>query len=223
MYDSDYDSDGSYTYRERRLKWLWYVATFAAGVLVGALVFGRGCPGGPEEEPEAETVAVAETAAEIPEPPPPPEPEPAETASTAEEEAIVFEEPAEPPPPRFTPARPPTTTKPSETPREVTPRLTGKGLTPSQINATITKRRSGIQSEYNALLKSNPHLGGGKIVVRFTIAADGRVTSAEVLSDTVGNAELSSAIVRRVRSWKFPRAGGESTVIYPFVFVSTGV
>jgi len=221
MYDSDYDSDGSYSYRERRFKWLWYAATFGAGVLVGALVFGRGCPGGPEEEPEAETVAVAETAAEIPEPPPP-EPEPAETASPAAEEAIVFEAPPEPPP-TFTPARPP---EPERTPtktREVAPRPTGKGLDASEINRVITQRRSGIQSEYNSLLKSNPHLGGGKIVVRFTIAADGRVTSAEVLSDTVGNAEFSSAIVRRVRSWKFPRAGGESTVIYPFVFVSSGV
>ena len=219
MYDSDYDPDGSYAYRERRFKWLGYVAAFVGGAVIGALVFGRGCPA-PEEKPEAETVAVAETAAEIPAEPEP-EPATAETVATAAEEAIVFEEPPEPPP-TFTPARPPEPERTTTRPREVTPRPTGRGLDASEINRVITKRRSGIQNEYNVLLKNNPHLGGGKIVVRFVIAPDGRVTSAEVTSDTVGNAELSSAIVRRVRSWKFPRASGESTVIYPFVFVASG-
>jgi TonB family protein len=220
MYDSDYDPDGSYSYRERRFKWLAYVLAFGGGVVIGALVFGRGCPA-PEEKPKAETVAVAETAAETPAAP---EPEPAtpETAATAEEDAIVFEEPNELPPPKITPAKPPAAEKPPRKPREVAPRPTGQGLKPPEINRVITKRLSGIQSEFNVILKNNPNLRGGKIAVRFTISSRGAVTSAEVVEDTIGNAELRAGVLRRVRSWNFPASGGESTVIYPFVFVASG-
>jgi len=218
MYDSDYDPDGSYAYRERRFKWLGYVAAFVGGAVIGALVFGRGCPG-PTEKPEAETVAVAETAAEVPAAP---EPATAATAATAEEDAIVFEEPRDLPPPTITPARPPAAEKPPSKPREVTPRPTGQGLKPPEINRVITKRLSGIQSEFNVILKNNPNLRGGKISVRFTISSRGAVTSAEVVEDTIGNAELRAGVLRRVRSWNFPASGGESTVIYPFVFVASG-
>jgi hypothetical protein len=48
------------------------------------------------------------------------------------------------------------------------------------------------------------------------------VTSAEIVEDTVGSGELRDGILRRVRTWKFPRARGESTVVYPFVFVASG-
>ena len=221
MYDSKYDPDGNYTYRERRFKWLGYAAVFAAGVLIGALVFGRGCPGAPEKETVPETVAVAEATAEVPaEPEPPATPE---TVATAEEEAIVFEEPRDLPPPTITPARPPAPEKPPSKPREVTPRPTGQGLKPPEINRVITKRLSGIQSEFNVILKNNPNLRGGKISVRFTISSRGAVTSAEVVEDTIGNAELRAGVLRRVRSWNFPASGGESTVIYPFVFVASGM
>jgi TonB family protein len=220
MYGNDYDPDGGYTYRERRFNWLGYVLAFGGGAVVGALVFGRGCPA-PEEKPEAATVAVAETAAETPAAPE--TPATPETAATAAEGAIVFEEPRDLPPPTITPARPPAppATPPSK-PREVTPRPTGQGLQPAEINRVITGRLSGIQSEFNVILKNNPNLRGGKVAVRFTISSRGAVTSAEVVEDTIGNAELRAGVLRRVQSWKFPAAGGEVTVIYPFVFVASG-
>ncbi len=212
MYDTD--DEGYYRYRERRFKWLGYAAAFVAGVFVGALLFGRGCLCAPEEEEAEETAATAETAAEaevpaeIPATP--------ETAATAED-VIVFEEPARAP---ATPPRP--APPPARTPEPVTPRTPGRGLTTDQINQTITKRRAGIKSEYDSLLKSNPTLGGGKVTVRFVISSRGDVTSAEIVEDTVGSAELRAGILRRVRTWKFPRAQGESTVVYPFVFVASG-
>ncbi len=207
------DDEGYYAYRERRGKWLGYAAVFGLGVVVGALLFSRGCLCAPEEEEPEETAATAETAAaEVPEE----VPATPETAATAED-VIVFEEPAPapatPPQPAPPPARPP---------EVVTPRTPARGLTADQINQTITKRRAGIQSEYNSLLKNNPTMGGGKVTVRFTISSRGDVTSAEIVNDTVGSAGLRAGILRRVRSWKFPRAQGESTVVYPFVFVASG-
>jgi TonB family protein len=215
MYDTD--DEGYYRYRERRFNWLGYVAAFVAGLLVGGLLFSRGCRCAPEEEKAAVTAATAEaataeaeTAEEVPATP--------ETATTAEEDVIVFEAPPRAP---AAPAAPPPAPMPAP-PRKARPRPAEKGLTADEINRTITRRRAGIQSEYNSLLKKNPNLRGGKISVRFTISSAGDVTSAEVVEDSVGSAELSAAIVRRVRTWKFPRAAGESTVVYPFVFVAGG-
>lgn len=213
-----YESDDSY-YRPRErpgAKWLGYAAAFGLGVLVGALLFSRGCLCAPEEEEPEETAATAETvAAKVPEE----IPATPETAATAED-VIVFEAPAEAP---AAPAAPPRSAPPPARPPEViTPRAPARRLTTDQINQTITKRRAGIQSEYNALLKNNPTLGGGKVTVRFVISSRGDVTSAEIAEDTVGSAELRAGILRRVRSWKFPRASGESTVVYPFVFVASG-
>lgn len=210
------DDEGYYAYRERRGKWLGYAAVFGLGVVVGALLFSRGCLCAPEEEEAEETAATAETvAAEVPEE----VPAAPETAATAED-VIVFEAPAEAP---ATPAAPPRSAPPPARPPEVvTPRAPARGLTADQINQTITKRRAGIQSEYNALLKNNPTLGSGKVTVRFTISSRGDVTSAEIVEDTVGSAGLRAGILRRVRSWKFPRAQGKATVVYPFVFVASG-
>lgn len=213
-----YESDDSY-YRPRErpgAKWLGYAVTFGLGVVVGALLFSRGCLCAPEEEEPEETAATAETvAAEVPEE----VPATPETAATAEEDVIVFEAPPEAP---SAPATPRTTPPPSRTPEVVTPRTPARGLTANEINQTISKRRAGIQSEYNSLLKNNPTLGGGKVTVRFVISSRGDVTSAEIVEDTVGNGELRAGILRRVRGWKFARARGESTVVYPFVFVASG-
>ena len=214
MYETD--DEGYYRHRENRYRWLGYAATFGLGVVVGALLFSRGCLCAPEEEEPEETAATAEiVAAEVPaEIPATPE-----TAATAED-VIVFEEPARAP---ATPATPPRTAPPPARPPEVvTPRTPARGLTTDQINQTITKRRAGIKSEYNSLLKNNPTLGGGKVTVRFIISSRGDVTSAEIVEDTVGSAALRAGILRRVRTWKFPRARGESTVVYPFVFVASG-
>jgi TonB family protein len=211
MYETD--DEGYYRRRENRFRWLRYAATFGLGVLVGALLFSRGCLCAPEEEEPEETAATAETvAAEVPEE----IPATPETAATAEEDVIVFEAPA-------APATPPRTNPPPSRPPEVvTPRTPARGLTANEINRTISKRRAGIQSEYNSLLKNNPTLGGGKVTVRFVISSRGDVTSAEIVEDTVGSGELRDGILRRVRTWKFPRARGESTVVYPFVFVASG-
>jgi len=97
-----------------------------------------------------------------------------------------------------------------------------KNRSPDMIASVIRRHLSGIQNAYNTALKQNPNLGGGKIVVRFTISADGGVTSASCVSDTVSCGSLTSSILSRIRSWKFPPiASGEVTVVYPFVFVAT--
>jgi TonB family protein len=93
----------------------------------------------------------------------------------------------------------------------------------ARINSVIRQHLSGIQNAYNSELKKNPNLGGGKIVVRFTISPDGSVTSASIVSSSMGAPGLESTIISRIYGWKFPAgASGEVTVVYPFVFIATG-
>ena len=93
----------------------------------------------------------------------------------------------------------------------------------ARINSVIRQHLAGIQNAYNSALKKNPNLGGGKIVVRFTISSDGSVTSASIVSSSMGAPGLESSIISRIYGWRFPAgASGEVTVVYPFVFIATG-
>ena len=73
-------------------------------------------------------------------------------------------------------------------------------------------------SSYEKHLKRIPELAG-KITVRFTIAASGRVTSVQILENTTGNNDLERDISRKIKMWRFEKiAEGDVTVTYPFVF-----
>jgi len=211
MSDQEYIYDPT-PYRGERpwRRWLGYAAAFAIGVVVGAVVIGRGRPA-----PERETASTAEAPVpEVAPEAPAAEPEAALTAEAGEDVMVMTEPPAVQPRTPAAPSRP--------SPAEVAPSPGGPGLPAGDVHRVVTRHLAGIQNEYRAALKNNPSLAGGKISVRFTISAAGTVTSAEVLADTVGSPAFAAAVLRRVRTWKFPRARGEATVIYPFVFVSTG-
>ena len=58
----------------------------------------------------------------------------------------------------------------------------------------------------------------GKLVVKFVIGLDGRVSSAERHPDSTLDApEIEACILKEVRSWRFPPPHAEPvTVTYPF-------
>ena len=88
----------------------------------------------------------------------------------------------------------------------------------SGVASVIKRRQSAIRKCYEEGLRSNPKLSG-KVYIKFTIGARGRVTKASVdktkgsVGDSVGN-----CIVRRLKGWKFPKPDdGSATFRYPFV------
>lgn len=100
-------------------------------------------------------------------------------------------------------------------PSDIDGDLSGKAI------ANVVRRRiRAIKQCYERVLKRFPDLQG-KIVVQFTISGDtGRVIKARIESNTMGNAEVSSCILRRIRRWRFPKPeGGNVTVAYPFTFI----
>ena len=70
---------------------------------------------------------------------------------------------------------------------------------------------------YERELKRKPNLRG-KVVLGWTIRADGHVRSARAIRDTTGNAGMTRCIVKAVGAWRFPRAEAGQDIEYPFSF-----
>jgi TonB family protein len=56
--------------------------------------------------------------------------------------------------------------------------------------------------------------------VKFTVARNGRVSGASILSSSIRDSKMKSCVTSKVRRWKFPKPrGGKSVKVnYPFVF-----
>ncbi|MCK5733347.1 MAG: energy transducer TonB [Candidatus Latescibacteria bacterium] len=101
---------------------------------------------------------------------------------------------------------------------EIAEATAGRGA--DAIEAMITQHRAQIAYCYQRELKSNPGLKG-KIVVRFTVRANGRITGAKVIQSTMGNAKVERCIVGIIRRFRFEAVGkekGNLTYEYPFMF-----
>ncbi len=93
------------------------------------------------------------------------------------------------------------------------------GLTTQEVQAVIRANLNQIRHCYEQLLQRSPS-ANGKIKVAFTIGADGRVSSSNIQSDTIGDAVMAGCVTGKVARWKFPnpRGGQSVSVNYPFVF-----
>lgn len=68
---------------------------------------------------------------------------------------------------------------------------------------------------------SRGHAGNGRIVVQFTVGAEGSVLASTIQSSTVGNPVVDACIAGAIRRWEFPRPrGGIVVVSYPFILKS---
>ncbi|MBD3344847.1 MAG: TonB family protein [Chitinivibrionales bacterium] len=86
------------------------------------------------------------------------------------------------------------------------------------INRVVGSHKTSIRMSYEKYLKRNPGLAG-KITVRFTIAAAGRIIEVQILENTTGSKDLARDISRKMKMWRFdPISDGDVTVTYPFVF-----
>ncbi len=97
------------------------------------------------------------------------------------------------------------------------------GNIPKHIIAKIIRDHLGrIRYCYERQLVRQPKLGG-KIVVRFVIGLQGRVTSVKIDQTTMGSPPVEQCIMQVVRGMPFPKPGGGLVeVIYPFLFRVAG-
>lgn len=101
-----------------------------------------------------------------------------------------------------------------------TPIILG-ALDKSLIDNVIRKNMNQIRYCYQRELTKNPGLKG-KIIVKFTIAADGSVSKAGIKTSSMGSAAVEGCITGRFKRFKFPqpKGGGVVIVSYPFIFSS---
>ncbi len=92
-------------------------------------------------------------------------------------------------------------------------------LDKSVIDRVIKQHSAQIRYCYQKELNKDPELSG-KVVIKFTIAADGTVSSAETNSTTMNNATVEDCICNRFLRFAFPEPEGGGIVIvrYPFTF-----
>lgn len=97
--------------------------------------------------------------------------------------------------------------------------ILGPALDASLIDGVIKRYYRQIKYCYQKQLQRDPSLGG-KVTVKFTIAASGSVSKASVAASTMGNATVDTCVVDRFRKMTFPKpkGGGIVVVKYPFVF-----
>lgn len=96
--------------------------------------------------------------------------------------------------------------------------ITIGGLDASLIDEVIKRHLPQIKYCYSRALQRQTDLAG-KVVVRFTIAKDGSVSSSSVKSSSMGSSEVETCVARRIGALTFPQPkGGIVIVSYPFVF-----
>jgi TonB family protein len=71
-----------------------------------------------------------------------------------------------------------------------------------EIERVFDANKGRIYTLYNRALRENPALQG-KVVLRLTIASDGRVTFCEVVSSELNDPELERGLVQRVLQFQF--------------------
>ena len=92
-------------------------------------------------------------------------------------------------------------------------------LDKSVIDAVIKRHTNIVRACYTEGLKENKALGG-KVTLKFTIAADGSVAKAEVKTSTLSAPAVELCMAQAFRRMTFPPPKGDGIVIvtYPFVF-----
>jgi TonB family protein len=87
-----------------------------------------------------------------------------------------------------------------------------------EIERVFDQNKGAIYTLYNRALRQNPALQG-KLVLRLTIAADGRVTFCEVVSSELNDPDLEQKLVQRVLLFQFePRNVESITTTKPIDF-----
>lgn len=95
-------------------------------------------------------------------------------------------------------------------------------LDKSLIDAVVRRHLNQVQYCYQRQLQRDPGLGG-RLVVRFVIAADGSVAQAEIAESDLGNEAVERCVAERFLRFTFPASGGGIVVVrYPFLFRSGG-
>ena len=93
------------------------------------------------------------------------------------------------------------------------------GRTSDEVERVFQKYRGRIDSLYNRALRKNPMLQG-KVVIELTVAPNGQVVSARIVSSELGDETLERKLVLSIKKFKFPTSkAAQTTITYPIDFL----
>ena len=88
-----------------------------------------------------------------------------------------------------------------------------------EIERVFQQYKGGIFNIYNRALRKDPTLAG-KVVIELTIAPDGSVKAARILSSELGDEQLERKLILKIKRFKFSSSNvAEITVTYPIEFL----
>jgi hypothetical protein len=91
-------------------------------------------------------------------------------------------------------------------------------LSDQQIVDTVKAHVGDIKACYEDALKEDQGLKG-KLVVEFTVGADGKVLSTRKLEASMKSAKLEGCILNKTKGWPFPKpTKGVGNVVFPYPF-----
>ena len=96
------------------------------------------------------------------------------------------------------------------------------GTEPLAVMGSLDKKiiQGVIKEGRPAITACDTKAAAGTVKVKFVISKTGAVSSAEVASDTTGDADLAGCVTKAVHGLTFPapKGGGIVIVTFPFVF-----
>ncbi|RKG63132.1 TonB family protein [Corallococcus sp. CA054B] len=98
------------------------------------------------------------------------------------------------------------------------PEVDSSEVKPKELARHIQSRKASIQRCYENGLKRDPSLKG-KVMIRFDLTPQGRVSNVEVEESTLRSDEVINCIKTTMRAWTFPfKPSDDVPVSYPFIF-----
>jgi outer membrane biosynthesis protein TonB len=92
----------------------------------------------------------------------------------------------------------------------------GKKATAGGVDAVIESHSGDVEACYAPIALKDPRVAG-RIVLQWTLGADGRPSAVAVVQDTLSNPAVGACLKGRARAWRFPPPeGGVGVVRAPF-------
>lgn len=103
--------------------------------------------------------------------------------------------------------------------KAITRSSNGRTRSEEELSVVFDQNKAKLYREYNRARQKNIALKG-RLIIELTISAQGKVTSARIVSSELGDPRLERKILARVKGFKFKARDVEPiTVTYPIEFV----
>ncbi len=100
----------------------------------------------------------------------------------------------------------------------LTTAMTAHALDSEEIEREVNKKQDELASCYDNAVARNPELKTGKIVTRYRVKEDGKIASAKVVRNDLGDKQLGECIRQVFLTLDYGQQDEASNITYPLDF-----